>query len=232
MRAPALLACAHGTGSPAGRRAIAELRLGVSRLRPGTTALAAHVDVQKPDLAGALRKLAEQQRRTVVVPLLLSAGYHVHHDIARAVDGVTSVAAQALGPDPVLAQVLVDRLVAAGAEPGGRLVLAAAGSSDPRAGRDVEEVTGQLGRLWGGAVVTAYLSAARPTVPEALAAATAEGTADLAVASYLLAPGFFADRLARTVAECAPGVALSAPLAPDDRLAQVVLDRYDAASDF
>ncbi|MGO1315861.1 MAG: sirohydrochlorin chelatase, partial [Cellulomonadaceae bacterium] len=45
------------------------------------------------------------------------------------------------------------------------------------------------------------------------------------VASYLLAPGVFHDRLAGAGADV-----VSAPLAPDVRLAQVVLARYDAAA--
>ena len=46
----------------------------------------------------------------------------------------------------------------------------------------------------------------------------------MVVASYLLAPGFFLDRLHEAGADV-----VTAPLAPDARLAQVVLDRYDDA---
>jgi hypothetical protein len=44
------------------------------------------------------------------------------------------------------------------------------------------------------------------------------------VAAYLLAPGHFADRLTAAGAD-----AVTAPLLPDDRVAAVLLDRYDAA---
>jgi hypothetical protein len=44
------------------------------------------------------------------------------------------------------------------------------------------------------------------------------------VAAYLLAPGHFADRLAGAGADAVTG-----PLLPDDRVAAVLLDRYDAA---
>jgi hypothetical protein len=44
------------------------------------------------------------------------------------------------------------------------------------------------------------------------------------VAAYLLAPGHFASRLADAGAD-----AVTDPLLPDDRVAAVLLDRYDAA---
>ncbi len=46
------------------------------------------------------------------------------------------------------------------------------------------------------------------------------------IASYLLAPGFFHDRLLVAGADV-----VTAPLAPDTRLADVVLDRYREAAD-
>jgi hypothetical protein len=44
------------------------------------------------------------------------------------------------------------------------------------------------------------------------------------LAAYLLAPGHFHDKLALAGAD-----AVTAPLLPDDRIAAVLLDRYDAA---
>jgi sirohydrochlorin ferrochelatase len=163
------------------------------------------------------------------VPLLLSGGYHVHVDIARAVEGHDgAVAARPLGPDPRLAGVLRDRLLAAGADPHDPLtavVVAAAGSSDPRAVADVEHTADLLQRGWAGPVTTGYGSAAQPSVPDAVAAARRGGAERIVVAAYLLAPGHFADKLASSGAD-----AVSAPLLPDERIAAVLLDRYDAAA--
>jgi sirohydrochlorin ferrochelatase len=61
-------------------------------------------------------------------------------------------------------------------------------------------------------------------VPDAVAAARAAGAERVVVAAYLLAPGHFADRLAAAGAD-----AVTAPLLPDDRVAAVLLDRYDTA---
>ena len=172
--------------------------------------------------------LAAAGRPAIVVPLLLSGGYHVHVDIAGAVaDAEGAVAARPLGPDPRLAEVLHDRLVEAGGDPREPLtavVLAAAGSSDPRSVADVENTADLLQRTWAGPVTTGYGSAASPTVRDAVLTARRGGAARVVVASYLLAPGHFHDKLGGAGAD-----AVTAPLLPDDRIAAVLLDRYDAA---
>jgi sirohydrochlorin ferrochelatase len=227
--APVLVACAHGTRNPVGRRLVAELALAARALRPGLETTAAFVDVQPPTVVDVVAELSATGRPVVVVPLLLSGGYHVHVDIAGAVAGSESaVAARPLGPDPRLAGVLRDRLVQAGADPGDPLtavVLAAAGSSDPRAVADVENTADLLQRQWAGPVTTGYGSAAQPPVPDAVAAARRGGAERVVVASYLLAPGHFHDKLADTGADAA-----TAPLLPDERIAAILLDRYDAVT--
>jgi sirohydrochlorin ferrochelatase len=223
-----LVACAHGTRNPTGRRLIAELALAARVLRPGLTTAAAFVDVQPPTVVDVVADLSAAGKAAVVVPLLLSGGYHVHVDIAGAVAGAEgAVAARPLGPDPRLADVLRDRLVEAGADPRDALtavVLAAAGSSDARSVADVEDTADLLQREWAGAVTTGYGSAAQPTVPDAVAAARRGGAERVVVASYLLAPGHFHDKLAGAGADL-----VTAPLLPDERIAAVLLDRYDAA---
>ena len=228
MSSPVLVACAHGTRNPTGRRLIAELALAARRLRPGLVTTAAFVDVQPPTVVDVVAELATSGKAAVVVPLLLSGGYHVHVDIAGAVASSDAiVAARPLGPDPRLAAVLRDRLVEAGADPTDPLtavVLAAAGSSDPRSVADVERTADLVRRSWAGSVTTGYGSAAQPTVPDAVAAARRGGAERVLVASYLLAPGHFHDKLAGAGAD-----AVTAPLLPDERIAAVLLDRYDAA---
>ncbi len=225
MTAPVLVACAHGTRNPTGRRLVAELALAARRLRPGLTTTAAFVDVQPPTVVDVVAGLAGP---AVVVPVLLSGGYHVHVDIAGAVDQrEDAVAARPLGPDARLAEVLRTRLVEAGADPadpGTAVVVAAAGSSDPRATADVQATAAMLQAWWAGPVTTGFGSAAQPPVPDAVAAARAAGASRVVVAAYLLAPGHFRDKL-----DAAGADLVTAPLLPDDRIAQVLLDRYDAA---
>jgi sirohydrochlorin ferrochelatase len=223
-----LVACAHGTRNPTGRRLIAELALAARSLRPGLQTTAAFVDVQPPTVVDVVAGLAAAGTPAVVVPLLLSGGYHVHVDIAGAVaahDG--ALAARPLGPDLRLAAVLLDRLRSAGEDPrdpNTAVVVAAAGSSDPRAVADVEGAANLLQRDWAGPVTTGYGSAAKPTVTDAVRAARRAGAERVVVAAYLLAPGHFHGKLMDAGADL-----VTDPLLPDDRIAAVLLDRYDEA---
>ncbi|HEX6234189.1 MAG TPA: CbiX/SirB N-terminal domain-containing protein [Jiangellaceae bacterium] len=220
---PTLVAAAHGTHDPAGRAAIDLLRSAVAGLRPHLNVAEAYVDedVQQPGLRAVLADL----EAAVVVPVLLSAGYHVHVDVTDAIaaaDRLSVRAARPLGPDPVLADVLADRLAEAGVDDHS-IVLAAAGSSDPRAATDVEQVAALLTAKLGRAVKPGYAAASRPAVKDAVRSLQATGQS-VAIASYLLAPGSFHDRL-RTVG----AQVVTAPLLPDARLADLVLRRYDEA---
>ncbi len=232
-RDPVLIACAHGTREAAGRRAMAQLRLDVGARRAGLVVRAANADVevQRPGLDSVVERELGAGRDVVVVPLLLSVGYHLAVDVARAVErgrrlGGRVVAAPPLGPDDVLVQVLDERLDQCGAPAGGPVLLVAAGSSDPAAVADVEAMGRALSLRRGAAVRAAYLSAARPSVADALA--ERDGDVPQSVATYLLAPGFFADRL-RALSTAAGVAHVSAPLAPHPALAELVLRRFDNA---
>ncbi|MGO1834985.1 MAG: sirohydrochlorin chelatase, partial [Actinomycetaceae bacterium] len=135
--------------------------------------------------------------------------------------GARAAAAPAHGPDPRLVDDARDRLAESGVGPDDAVVVAAAGSSRPEAGEDVEEFVAALRRRRRGPVVVGYGAMARPTVAEAVATART-GRPRVAVLSYLLAPGFFYDRV-----RAAGGDVVTRPLGPDPRIADVVLDRYD-----
>ena len=198
--APVLLACAHGTRSAAGRTAVARLVEAVAAELPGVDVVPTWVDVQTPDLAA--RTVEYASRPVVVVPLLLSAGYHVYVDVARAVAAEElHRVSPALGPDPRLAGLLARRVHEACERSGAPLgaddavLLAAAGSSDRRAVVDCAAVAELLAAELGRPVTVSYLAAARPRVDEAVTSARS-GLADggrVVVANYLLAPGYFLD---------------------------------------
>lgn len=229
MPAPVLVGCAHGTRDPAGQATTRAVLAGVSAARRDLDVREAYVDVQEPELAGVVTgALADHDdARVVVVPLLLSIGYHVEVDVAQAVAPYpgAAVAAPPLGPDPRLVDLLVLRLAEAGTGPDDAVVVAAAGSSDPRAREPVEGVVAAVAEIHPGPVTAAYCSAASPTVPDAVRAARAAGARRVVVAAYLLAPGHFHSRLAESGADV-----VTAPLAPDHRIVEIVLDRFAAAS--
>ncbi|MFD4293065.1 sirohydrochlorin chelatase [Rhodococcus sp. NPDC058505] len=191
--APALVLVAHGTRSTRGVDLVAALAEEVAAI-VGTTRVA-FVDVLGPSPAEVLRDL---DGPAVVVPAFLASGYHVHTDVPREVAESGHPAVQvtaALGPDPVLALVLLERLRAAGWRAGDAVVLAAAGSSDPRALADVQRAAGMLADLTGDRVDIGYVATAQPRVADVVARVRAETGRPVFVASYLLAHGLFHSRL-------------------------------------
>jgi sirohydrochlorin ferrochelatase len=234
-RAPLpLLMVGHGTRDPQGLEVVEALAAQVRAARPGLPVEVAYVDVARPTLAEAL---ARRRGELVLVPLLLGAGYHVKVDIPRGLAAAPQVSARvtpALGPDPLLAEALAERLAEALAGTGGgvrprRLVLAAAGSSDPAANADAARVARMLGARTGAEVSAAYVCCGRPTVDEAVRRLRAYGEGPVAVASYLLAPGHFARQVDR-LAGATGRTVTSAPLGAHAAVARLVLRRYDEAT--
>ncbi|MFF0787763.1 sirohydrochlorin chelatase [Streptomyces spiralis] len=231
---PALVLVAHGSRDPRALSTVRALMDRVRELRPRLSVRLGHIELNEPLLPDTLAGLGDAD--AVLVPLLLSPGYHVKQDIpqmAAAAPARARVAAP-LGPHPLLVETLYARLVEAG-WPGrtgtdddlrrtGAVVLAAAGSRDPDSAAGTRRTARLLADRLGVPVLPAYASAARPTVPAALRALAARGRHRVAVASCFTAPGRFATRCA----EAAPWIA-SAPLGDHPVMARLVLHRYDRA---
>ncbi|MCX5390573.1 sirohydrochlorin chelatase [Streptomyces sp. NBC_00094] len=232
--APTLVAVGHGSRDPRARATLSLLLDRVRELRPGLDARLAHIELNAPLLDDTLAGIAAEGRDAVLVPLLFAPGHHVTHDLPVAVaaaPGLRARVAEPLGAHPLLVEALADRLAEAGWTPEDRasratgVVLASAGSRDPRSGAEIRRIAALLGeRLGGVPVVPAYASAAAPTVPEAVRALAARGRHRVAVASCFTAPGLFATRAAAH----APWIA-AAPLGAHPALARLVLHRYDRA---
>lgn len=229
---PTLVAVAHGSPDPRAHRTVRALVRLVGALRPGLRVALGHLETDEPLLTDTLARL---RGRAVLVPLLFGRGYHAKQDVpavlarAEAEGRLSATTAACLGPHPLLAEALHGRLAEAGYEPrpGTAVVLAAAGSRDPEPAAGTHHTADLLSaRLGGVPVLPAYASAARPTVPEAVAALRRQGhrDQDIAVASCFAAPGLFAARCA----QAAPGIA-AAPLGAHPALARLLLHRYDQA---
>jgi sirohydrochlorin ferrochelatase len=162
---------------------------------------------------------------SVIVPLLLSTGYHLAADIAGAASSAGARVAGPLGPDELLLTALTGRLSDAGVPEGTPLVLAAAGSANPAAAADVQKQADLLADQLNVPVLAAFAAAARPTVPEAVADLRERTGLPVAVASYLLAPGYFQDQLHDSGADW-----VTEPLGGHPALAGLVIERYRAAA--
>jgi sirohydrochlorin ferrochelatase len=229
---------------------------------PGFAVRAAFLDHCAPSLADVLSQLAARgvagrgahghdgskgsgvRRITevTIVPLLLTAAYHVAIDIpaqlaaaSAALPPLSIRQAAALGPHPLLLAAAERRLAQAIPPnlPRGvtSVVLAAAGSSDPQANAGVAALAARWQEAGGWRrVVPAYASAASPTIAQAVgalreASGARAGRGQVVVATYLLAPGYFADKV-REQARQAGAMAVSAPLGAAPQVADVIIDRY------
>lgn len=232
-RSPGLLILAHGSRDPRSAVATQALARAVAAARGGLPVRHAFLDLAAPRALDALSSLARAgSREAVVAPLLLTAAYHSRVDVpavlaeaAEALPELSLRAAGVLGPDPRLLDGLTRRL---GTSEFDAVVLAAAGSSDPRAVETVRGMAAALGERHGVPGRAGFASAA-PSVGEAVRGLREAGAARVAVASYFLAPGLLHDRVVEA-ARRAGAVTTAPPLVAAAELVDVVLARYDAVA--
>ncbi len=107
------------------------------------------------------------------VPAFLARGYHVSTDIPAHVgasDHPAVTVTPALGPDPALVRVVVDRLVESGWRTDDSVILAAAGTSDPAALRDLHTTAAWVSATIGTRVELAFAATGEPRVADAVTA--------------------------------------------------------------
>jgi sirohydrochlorin ferrochelatase len=209
---PPLVAAAHGTRSEVGAATVRALMSRVRERRPELEVDLCYLDVQQPRLAAQLDAMTEA---VVVVPLLLSAGYHITDDIPSIAADRARVARH-LGPDPAITRVLVSRLAAAGGDDADVVALVGSPSTRASAGRDLAAAAADLAAAIG-----------RPVHPRTVGDSLTARAGRLAVATYLLSEGHFFDLLRADAA--AAGAVASEPLGTHPAIAALILQRYDEA---
>jgi sirohydrochlorin ferrochelatase len=108
------------------------------------------------------------------------------------------------------------------------IVLAAAGSSDPEAIAVIADIAREWWHTGWCAVRPAFASARLPRTADAVRELRAAGARRVAVAPYVVAPGFLPDRIATGAREA--GADVLAPVLGDaPEVAAVLLRRYDEA---
>jgi sirohydrochlorin ferrochelatase len=220
-----LVATSHGTDVAAARTSITALVDAVRDASPQLDVHEAFVDVQEPAVSSVVDEL---DGRAVVVPLLLAPGFHVHVDIRQAVDRPSAVASSTLGPDSRLTDVLLGRLADAGATRDDVVVLGAAGSTDVRARQSIDAAARLLGSSWGSPVPVGYVGGTGTPIDEIVRDMSRAGRR-VVVASYLMAPGFFYDRLLSCGADVVTRPLLDG-LDVDPGMVSLVLDRFAEAA--
>ncbi|MFE1172526.1 sirohydrochlorin chelatase [Streptomyces sp. NPDC058773] len=238
---PTLLVVAHGSHDPRHAATVSALCARVRALRPGLRVEVGYLDFNAPRVPRVLERLAaEGTREVVALPLLLTRAFHAKSDIpavlreaAARLPLLTIRQADVLGPSSLLTAALERRLEEAGLRPGDRrstgVVLAAAGSSDPEASAVIAQIAREWWRTAGWcAVRPAFASASLPRTADAVRELRAEGVRRVAVAPYVIAPGFLPDRIAAGAREARADL-LAPVLGPAPELARLLLRRYEAA---
>lgn len=218
-----LVTVAHGTRDRDSNLVARSITSQAARRLGGIQHTTSYVELSRPLLTTVMHEHLEP---TIVVPLLLSTGYHVRHDVPEALNPLAQLA-RPLGPHPLLAEVMCDRLRGAGARRGTPVVMVAAGSNDPAVEPDLEIARALLQARWGAPVRLATVTARGRRLPEVLAEARQDG--EPAVVPYLLAGGHFASRV--TVEARRLNVEKVAPVIGDHPLvAELVARRYRATA--
>ena len=219
----AQLLVAHGTRKQRGVAMVGDLAQQVSAVLRQQVHVA-FVDVLGPTPSEVLASLDEP---AVVVPAFLSRGYHVSADIPAhvAASGHPDVTVtEALGPGPQLVRVLADRLIESGWRRDDSVILAAAGTSDPSARRDLHTMATWLSATTGSRVELAFAATGTPRVADAVAALRRRGARRVVVASYLLSEGLFQDRLRASGADV-----VTEPLGLHAGLVRLIANRFRRA---
>ncbi|MEU8032077.1 sirohydrochlorin chelatase [Streptomyces sp. NPDC049099] len=236
---PVLVVVAHGSRDPRHAATVHALVERVRSLRPGLRVETGFLDFNVPSVQGVLESLAAEGVRDVVaLPLLLTRAFHAKADIPAvlrdAPPRLRIRQADVLGPSPLLLTALERRLYEAGLTPADKsstgVVLASAGSSDPEAIAVIADIAREWWHTGWCAVRPAFASAGSragfPRTEDAVAELRALGCERVAVAPYVLAPGFLPDRIARGAAGAD---VLADVLGPAPEVARALLERHDAA---
>ena len=185
-----LLLALHGSRHPGVRGVGDDLRHSVAARLPGVTVQVGYVDLMAPHVATVLAEAPD----SVVVPVFLTAGYHVATDLPDAVSSAGGTATITGHVGPHLLDAVTSRLAEAGG-PGDGVLLAAAGSAREGSVAEVEAAARLLEGRLGVPVRAGFVYAASPSVETAFARLVADGRVDVSVAPYAIAPGLFLERL-------------------------------------
>ncbi|HEX4788636.1 MAG TPA: sirohydrochlorin chelatase, partial [Actinospica sp.] len=210
------------------------------------------IELSPPPLRDAVADLAEAgHRQLTAVPLILLAAGHAKGDIPAALarererhPGLRTRYARPLGPHPVVLDLLRRRLneaiAAQATDAADAVLLVGRGTTDPdanadlyRAGRLLWETTRDLGVRQ---VEAAFVSLARPSVPEGLDRLRALGARRVIVLPFFLFRGVLPTRIHTQVGEWLAGHAgegvdatVAEVIGDCDELADLVLERYAEA---
>jgi len=213
--------CALGSESASGRAAISGLLNAVRHEAGNLDVVDAYVDGQEPSIASVVEETSGPRS---IVPLMLAYDSPVSVDVVQAshLDPLVKVTAP-LGPDWVLAELGVKRLLEAGARADDSIVLAADATSSDRAAADIGKAAQLLSAVWGGRVHVGSLGGPDAPLADAVDVARAYGHR-VVISTYVLTEGSACDQIATADADIVTEPLLNGG-PPDPRLVRLILSR-------
>jgi len=265
--APAVLLIGHGTRSADGEAELRRFCEVVAAARPELAVAAGYLEFMSPGVDEAISRLAGRgARRVIAVPLVLLGAGHMKDDGPAALQrargrhpGIAFSYARDLGVHPLVLGAVEARIREAQPDDGppDAVVVVGRGSTDPDANADLAKVARLLADGRGlttalttaspgaadattpalGVIEPAFVSLARPGVPEALERCRRLGARRITVVPYFLCTGRLVVRLgeqARAWATEHPdvSVAVGRHIGIDERMVALVWSRYDEARGF
>jgi sirohydrochlorin ferrochelatase len=208
--------CSPGTGEFDVRSAFGAFVKALRRAAPALEVRDVPIDHLPTDSAASHPRIA--------VPLSLTNHGHVAQAVAAECERDPDlVPTRALGPDWVVAEVCVRRLVDAGAHQRDTIVMGVAGSDDPAVIADYSRAAQLLSAVWGGPVHLGSVAGSDTSLTDAIDIARAYGRR-VVIASYLLTSGPIADAMRSAGADIVTAPILDL-VNPDRRLVNLVVER-------
>jgi sirohydrochlorin ferrochelatase/(2Fe-2S) ferredoxin len=247
LDAEAVVLAGHGSRRERSNEQVRELAAGLEG-RLGLPVDAGFIELAEPSIEAAIGAVAPSVSDVTVLPLSLFAASHVKADVplvvnrARGEHDATLHNGRHLGVHPAIVELLDDRAAAVEDDLGVDrteddvvVVLCARGSSDPDSNGDVHKLARLLyeGREFLDCEA-AFIGVTEPLVEDALHTVAKRRPDAVVVLPYMLGDGVLTERIRERTrefdaeyayADAAPGD----PLGTDDRLLEVLADRFEEA---
>lgn len=229
---PTLVLVAHGSRDPRFGATARRVRNAVASSLPGVEVALSYLDLDEPLVGDVLSRTAADP---VVVPMLLSAGYHHKIDLPSIIAQRRPAARQTdvMGTRS-LTGALADRLVEAGLRPRDGVILSAVGSPDPDADRTVRlraiELSTRLNRPVE-VVFATKLGPGQRAVATAVRRLRTGGAHRIALSPYFLSAGLLTERVEAALDALVDDSLVAGPLGTHPDVVDAIGLLYRSAAD-
>jgi sirohydrochlorin ferrochelatase len=231
---PVLVLVAHGSRDPRFGATARRVRDAVAVRLPGVEVVLSYLDLDEPLVGEVLATGSETGDDPVVVPLLLSAGYHHKIDLPAIIAEHRPFAQQTdvIGTRSFTAA-LADRLLEAGLHERDGVILSAVGSSDESADRHVRRRAIELSTYLHRPVEVVFatkLGSGNRAVATAVRRLRAVGAERIALSPYFLSAGLLIERVESALDALADETLVAGPLGAHPDVVEGICGLYRTAA--